>query len=246
MGPTPAFSYSGPTPGADSSTYNLLNTVTAGWPEKAMALFGVKRLAIDLHHDNAGTVKWYKSSDRGTNWRQMGQSSVAAPAATAGSLREILVEGQRDVKVDWVNGGSAQTTFLCDMTLCEDRAANLVVDASGFLQVAEQYMPVAEDNSAGVIKTEHRYSSTRITTATTTVIKASAGYISHIVFGKHVGTGIVTVYDNTSAAGTIIAVTTEGAALLSDPPLVAWYNTATTTGLTVVTSQAEDITVFWR
>jgi hypothetical protein len=123
MGQMPTITYTGAVPGADSNTYNLLNTVTAGWPGNCLPMFGVHKIIIDLHHDKLGTLKWYKSSDSGTNWRQMGQASVAAPAATEGTQVEIVVSGEKHIKIDWVNGGSAQTTFQPDIALSTDRSA---------------------------------------------------------------------------------------------------------------------------
>lgn len=103
-----------------------------------------------------------------------------------------------------------------------------------------------EDQNANLIVIESRYSTTRITTATTTVVKSGAGYIYGIAYGKRVATGIITVYDNTSAAGTIIYVGTVGAAILQDPGGNTFFNRVCSTGITVVTSQAEDITILWR
>lgn len=104
----------------------------------------------------------------------------------------------------------------------------------------------SEDTTAGVIKVEQRFSYTPITTAATTVVKASAGFFHGIVINKAVATGVITIYDNTSAAGTKIGTITFGASLLSDPPIVAPYNVSFATGLTIVTSAATDLTVAYR
>ncbi len=131
-------------------------------------------------------------------------------------------------------------------TLTDGESTPLQTDVNGNLKVVEQYAPAYEDNTAGVAKVEHRYSYTHITTATTTVVKASAGFLHKIIWNKGVATGVTTVYDNTSAAGTVVAIRTLGAALLSDPPVTGEYNCTMGTGITIVTSQAEDITVVWR
>lgn len=131
-------------------------------------------------------------------------------------------------------------------TRTNGQGAPLETDATGNLRNVEQFAPAAEDNTAGVLKVEHRYSYTHITTATTTVVKASAGFLHKIIWNKSVATGATTVYDNTSAAGNVVAIRTVGAGLLSDPPCTGEYNCSMATGITIVTSQAEDITVVWR
>lgn len=119
----PKIRYTGSTPGADANTYTLFNSYTAGLPGHWPAMSGTFKIVIDIKHDQAGTLKWYKNmSDNDTGWVQMGQLSVTAPASTAGSQLEVFVEAERQVKVDWVNGGSAQSPFSVDIGLSSDRA----------------------------------------------------------------------------------------------------------------------------
>lgn len=103
-----------------------------------------------------------------------------------------------------------------------------------------------EDATNNVMRVEGQFSYTPITTATTTVIKASAGLLHAIIINKHVASQAITIYDNTSAAGTKIGTITPGAALLSDPPFPATYDCVFGTGLTIVTAGASDLTVIWR
>lgn len=84
-----------------------------------------------------------------------------------------------------------------------------------------------------------------ITTATTTTVKAGAGILKSIIFNKRVVSGVITIYDNTAASGTKIGTITLGAALLTDPPQTVNYEVAFGTGLTIVTSAAEDLTVIY-
>lgn len=85
-------------------------------------------------------------------------------------------------------------------------------------------------------------SATNIVTATTTVVKSGAGILRQIVFNKPVVLGVTTIYDNTAASGTKIATITNPAALLSQQMAIP-YNVRFQTGLTIVTSTADDITV---
>lgn len=87
------------------------------------------------------------------------------------------------------------------------------------------------------------YSYTNITAAapTTTVIRTTAGILHTITFNKPAATGVVTVYDNTSATGTVIATITVPA---NPQPSTIMYDVAFATGLTIVTATAaQDITV---
>lgn len=87
------------------------------------------------------------------------------------------------------------------------------------------------------------YSFLNITAAapTTTVVRTGSGILHCITFNKPVATGVVTVYDNTAASGTIIATITVPA---SPIPVTLIYDAAFSTGLTFVTATAaQDITV---
>lgn len=83
-------------------------------------------------------------------------------------------------------------------------------------------------------------------TATTTTHKSGSGTLVSLIVNKHVATGVITVYDNTAGSGTTLAIITTGAAVLTDAPIGAQYNIPFSTGLTIVTSQAEDITIVYR
>ena len=85
-------------------------------------------------------------------------------------------------------------------------------------------------------------SSQNITAATTTTVKSGSGILRSIIFNKPVILGITTIYDNTAASGNKIGTITNPAALLQQQMVVP-YNVRFQTGLTIVTSTADDITV---
>lgn len=117
--------YAGTAPGADANTYNLFDS-TVAFPGARMAQgAGLARLVISMKNvGGAGTVKLYASDDRGVTWRQVYDSgSVAAPAASTSNLFDLLIEPYPDFKADWINGGSAQTTWQIDIALVAMRAA---------------------------------------------------------------------------------------------------------------------------
>ena len=118
--------YNGTALPIDATTETLFSTVAAFvTSQSAFAMMGVHRVVVRLKNDQAGTLKTYRSVDRGTNWSQVSQTSVAAAAATASNDYDFLVEGYLDFKIDWLNGGVTQTTFAPDISLITDRATTV-------------------------------------------------------------------------------------------------------------------------
>lgn len=97
-----------------------------------------------------------------------------------------------------------------------------------------------EDQTNNVLKVEQRFSYSHITTATTTVVKNSAGFL-HAITVNTTAAGSITVYDNTAASGTVIAVLK---ASVGEQTFT--YNVSCSNGITVVTAAASDITVSYR
>ena len=91
-----------------------------------------------------------------------------------------------------------------------------------------------------------QYKSVNITAAapTTTVVATGNGTLHTITFNKPVATGVVTIYNNTAASGTVIATITVPA---SPMPVTLTYDCAFAIGLTIVTATAaQDITVTYN
>lgn len=114
----------GGTPGADSNTYKLFDS-TVSFAAGQMRTLGISRLTFDVKNSAAGTLNAYRSVDKGTNWDQFDSKAVAA--AAAGSISgpyDYPVDSFTDVKLEWVNGGSAQTTWRAELSaIVGDRAA---------------------------------------------------------------------------------------------------------------------------
>lgn len=81
--------------------------------------------------------------------------------------------------------------------------------------------------------------------AATTVLKTGAGRLVKIIINKAVASGVITIYDNTSAAGSKIGTITNPAVLLQSQ-LPVDFNIDFGIGLTIVTSAADDITVVYK
>lgn len=115
--------YTGATPGTDSNTYTLFTTLGKGGN-----YFGnndIHKVVIDLKSDQIGSFKAYKSQNgdaASPSWNQIYDESVAAPVSTSSTLREFVVDPYADWKLEWVNGGTAQGTWLVDIGLITDRA----------------------------------------------------------------------------------------------------------------------------
>lgn len=89
------------------------------------------------------------------------------------------------------------------------------------------------------------YKFRNITTATTTTLRTGVGRLVGINVNKAVASSIITVYDNTSAAGTKIATITNPATLVHSQ-ICFPYNLEFRTGLTITTSSTDDITVIYE
>lgn len=79
-----------------------------------------------------------------------------------------------------------------------------------------------------------------ISTATTTVVKDSPGFL-HAITVNTTAAGTITIYDNTAASGTVV-----GILKASVGEGTYTYNISCTTGITIVTGGASDITVTYR
>lgn len=82
--------------------------------------------------------------------------------------------------------------------------------------------------------------------AATTVVKSGRGSLLGIVVNKAVASGVITIYNNTAASGTKIATITNPATLLHSQVSLDYKNIDFSTGLTIVTSAADDITVIFN
>jgi hypothetical protein len=99
-----------------ANSYTLFSTAIDGWGQNAVQLMGLYLMVLDIKHSHGGTLKLYKSEDRGTNWLQTDETALT-PHATDSSVEEYEVLTYADWQIEWVNGGSDQTTWAVDMCL---------------------------------------------------------------------------------------------------------------------------------
>lgn len=93
-------------------------------------------------------------------------------------------------------------------------------------------------------KVREGYNYRHISSATTTTVKSGQGVLKAIVINNQIANATTEIYDNTAGSGTLIAVIAAPAAS-AVKPLSIEYNVGFTTGLTLVTSAAESITVVY-
>ena len=79
-----------------------------------------------------------------------------------------------------------------------------------------------------------------ISTATTTVVKNGAGHLNSITIGE-TAAGAITIYDNTAASGTVIAVLKASIAEQTFE-----FNAPCVNGITVVTAAASKLQVCYE
>ena len=81
--------------------------------------------------------------------------------------------------------------------------------------------------------------------ASTTVVKTGSGILQSIICNKAIALSTTTIYDNTAGSGTKIGTITQPISVLLSQ-FVQNFNCGFTTGLTIVTSAADDITVVYQ
>lgn len=112
--------YISTTPGGDANTYNLFDSTLTG-TQNFLPMSNTARFLLTLVHNQAITLKWYVSPDRGVTWTEIGTEAIAGLAANDVTSRDYLVEGMADWKLDLVNGGVAQTVWNIDMNITTHR-----------------------------------------------------------------------------------------------------------------------------
>ena len=120
-----------------------------------------------------------------------------------------------------------------------DRADNQA-DVNGNLQVNNRTLISGEDQTNDVMKTEQQFTYSYISTATTTAVKAAAGFL-HTITVQGGTAGTIIIYDNTAGSGTIVASFDSTNALATYT-----LDIKMATGITVVTGAATKLTVSFR
>lgn len=90
------------------------------------------------------------------------------------------------------------------------------------------------------------WAKTNITTGTTTLVKTGAGVLHAILLGTPVASATIKLYDGLTAVN-IFSTMTLGSVITGDQPVfLGPLDIAFSTGLTIVTSGATDLTAIWN
>lgn len=102
-----------------TNTYTLLDGTNVNGAN--ISQLGVKRVAVTIYHDQAGTLR-ASIRMRSGNWRVYYNEVKSASTATAltGPV-DFLIDMSESWKLEWVNGGVDQTVFEVEMTGLESR-----------------------------------------------------------------------------------------------------------------------------
>lgn len=177
-----------------------------------------------------------------------GQYLVTDPVAPDdGEINMPRLDNKRQMLVSGLDAVVTSTSNIPpagQATMANSLPVVIASDQSN-VPVREQYAPVAEDNAAGRLLVEQRNSYTNITTATTTTIKSGSGFLHLIMVNNPAASATITIYDNTTGSGTKIATITQPAVLLATN-FNFRYDVAFNTGLTIVTTGVQDLTVSFR
>lgn len=104
----------------------------------------------------------------------------------------------------------------------------------------------ASSTGTGVLSVEEDGRSfNNITTATTTTVKSGAGYLHQVCINKEVASGVIAMFNNTAGSGATIGTITNPSVLIQSSTCLT-YDLYFSTGLTIVTTGAQDITVTYR
>lgn len=119
-------------------------------------------------------------------------------------------------------------------------------DVNGNHKVTQATLIAGENLTTNRLNNEPIYSYTRISTATTTLIKTGAGTLHAIIVNTPVTNGVIEADDALTNTTPIIAKATYPATLLSSGPVTVTYDVSFATGLSITTTGTMDITIAWR
>lgn len=97
----------------DAETTTLFNSVTAFGGAGRMRHLPIARISFGVNTSHGGTLNAQESIDGGTTWRTFdSQVFAAAPAAnTIHGPVDYLIDVYHEFRLQWVNGGTTQTTW---------------------------------------------------------------------------------------------------------------------------------------
>lgn len=162
-----------------------------------------------------------------------------------GGLR--ISSGLRAATTDGFSNSTIVGIFSSDGTDCNLKVMPTSFNGSTHDRARTITGALADGTGLGVAAVEQAGALfTNITTATTTTVKSGKGILHKLVMNTYVASATITIYDNTAGSGTKIGTLTLPSTVTGDTPLTLPYDLQFSTGLTLVTSGATDLTVIYR
>jgi hypothetical protein len=110
-----------------NTLYVLFSTVDAGMGAGMHQRNKAKKFTVVLKNDQAGTINLWAGTAATTvaaGWTQVSTTAVGIPAAGTSNPYEFLVESFEHFKVEFLCGGTTQTTFGIWMAFEDERAVS--------------------------------------------------------------------------------------------------------------------------
>lgn len=209
---------------------------------------GQKSQVVDGANATVGPV----TTISGVNYLPVVQSSSVAPGSAV-PARATLVAGSDGTNAQSLSTDTSGHLQVVGSVASGSSDAGNPEKIGGIYESSQTSVSTGQRVNAhatafGDLTTGDNTKFVNITTATTTTVKSGAGLLYAICFNKQVNNATDTIYDNTAGSGTKIGTITEvlgGGA--SAPSGCSRYNgVAFSTGLTIVTSGASDLTVLYK
>jgi len=112
--------YTGSALPGNAEVVTLYATSDATTGGRFFANVGVKRFALALVNDAAGTLA-SQSSEDGITWTTISSDAVAASAANAENIYDFWVEPYYHWRLRWTNGATPQTSWRVAMVMSDER-----------------------------------------------------------------------------------------------------------------------------
>lgn len=240
---------SGAVTAAQSGTWNINNiSGTVSLPTNAATSIkqsdgSQKTQIVDGGNTTVGPVQ----SLSGTNYLPVALAASATPGSAV-VARSVQVAGS-----DGTNARTLATDTLGNTQIVGNVASG-VADSGNPVRGAAKFsttMPTftngqragLQSNMFGELAVVTRNKYLNITGATTTTVKSGPGRLNAIVMNGGTSSTRITIYDNTTATGTLIATINPA----NSGPFYLQYNAEFSTGLTIVTIvSSTDITVLYQ
>lgn len=124
---------------------------------------------------------------------------------------------------------------------------SLLLNATTFDNPVSILGQAATGTGTGVAAVEEAGESfVNITTATTTVVKSGSGILHKVCENTIAASASISMFNNTAGSGASLGVITNPLTLLQMGPLCAVYDAYFSTGLTIVTTGTQNITITYR